>query len=299
MKAIKIIIAVVVLLAIGVLVWYMIGDTPGIVDDGPNDENVAYQKIQKEIDSLGNMPDSMFCNDLHKAILYDIKINEESGDLSANLAGNLRTQLYSAYSEKLKDQVDYNFKETDWSANPDAIRFMKAELSALKDTTYLKDANARKEIDVRLGYINRYYELFSFADKCYKFEYKDYDLSARFPNVVGKIDTSRNYLNGYMKEYPLNKCITLRRKMENVPDMLLKNHASYICKKIDNMINDKIYEQYDKRGFVSQVGEPLQDEINDMVNIYEDYVSSSTLESEKQRALKKLAELKNLNANNY
>lgn len=251
MKAVKIILAIVVVAIIGFFVtkWLINIDPPKDID---LPKNQYTERIESEIDSLKKMPESKFCQKYYNDVQYRINDYFNQGFLGNNESDNIQWQeillknLYSAYASKFVDQAMFVFNGSTWS-NQD-LKFIRDELNELMNSSYYEQSsrvfNPIKDI------LSKYDEISAFIYSCNQFTYSITAIDAHFPDVSDKMQRSRKYLANNLDNAYVNNCTRLRTGLSEIPNKLFYSHVSYLKDKI--VEHGVTYKNYQKQSDYSK-----------------------------------------------
>ncbi|GAA3623233.1 hypothetical protein [Flavivirga jejuensis] len=268
MKIIKIIFTITVISALGYFAWENITSNPPPPSPPPSEPGYI-KRIEKEIDSLGKMPNHTFSHEFYKAVQYRIddyhrqrllgkgKTNDKWQDI-------LSKDLYATYTDKFIDQAKAVFNNEEWP-NED-LRFIKREMDTLRSSTYLQSDG---KISIYLDSINlvlsKYYEVNRFLSSCKRFRYSSYNLDDQFPDVRNKLKTAKMHLRSGIGSFNLNNCMRLKNGLRNIPQMLLDKHISYLHNKIKHHSNR--YQNFEYHtNYYDQLYMPLNKQLKVLKN---------------------------------
>jgi len=240
MKALKIIIAIVVLVAISVGVYFLIG-APKILPPPPQpSKNQFIDRIEHETDSLKKLSNSKFCPEFYKDIAYQIddfyKNNRFSNKQSENAQwrDNLSRSLYSAYTEKFISQVDYVFNGSDWNI-PD-LQFIRNEYQSLQKSPLLERGSYVDNSFNQIQQVfSKYDEINGFISSCKNFSYPTTNsLFDKYPieEAKSKIARARAYLNNGLENTYVKNCTRLQDGLKGIPQMFFDKHVRYLNNKL-------------------------------------------------------------------
>jgi len=180
MKRAIIIIGIVSLLlaAIGIVLWYLLGspDAPSddLQPDTSTEVNPFIKRIENEIDSLSKMPVNVFSTDLYYVIQYHIDDGYQNNSFGISENDNsawkniLSEKLYYTYVQKFIRQAFSYFRRSEW-IYPNLI-IIRDEILALQKSAYLETGSiASKELDDILNVIKKYEEINNFIQKVNKY----------------------------------------------------------------------------------------------------------------------------------
>jgi len=240
MKALKIIIAIIALVAISVGVYFMIGVPKTPPPPPPPTKNQFIDRIEHETDSLSKLPNSKFCKDFYLDIASQIddfyKSNRFSNKQSGNVQWkeNLSKNLYSAYTEKFISQANYVFNGSDWNI-PD-LQFIRNEYQSLQKSNLLEKGSAVDNSFNQIQQVfSKYDEITGFISECKRFSYPTtYSLSEKFPiaEAENKISRAREYLNTGLGNIYVKNCTRLQDGLREIPQALFDKQVNYLSKKI-------------------------------------------------------------------
>jgi len=277
MKAIKIILAIIVVVAIAVIATraiYWGGEQPGVLTTAVSvSKNSFIERIEQEIEELKNAPDSRFSKQEYRDIKYlieDYHKNErlDPDDSSSNeqLAGNLSQNLYAVYAEKFIQQAFYVFKRTTWKQED--LNFIRSEYQSLQKSARLeRNSPVDKKLREIQGVFSAYDEISNFIASSKNFSYSDSGLSARFPisevkSVCAQVDTYRN--NDQGNTY-INNCLRLHDELRDIPQHLFSAHVRYLDNKITYWSG--LFSNYtSQKAYADNLYTPLRDEIRALDN---------------------------------
>lgn len=266
MKAIKIILAFVVVAVLGFFVWKWIIAPPPPPPTITPPTNQFVERIEKEIDSLGKVPSASFCPEFHQKIQYDISEFHLKGFLGDTTTSDndqweeiLSKNLYSVYAPKFVEQAMFIFNGHEWKT--DNLKFIRSEAKELQKSDYLKSDSPVKASFVEIeGILSKYDEVNGFLAKCKNYSFSDNGVSSVFPNV-GDMVTKANQLAQNTGNKYVNNCTRLKDGLKEVPRKLFDKHVSYLTQKINSYANQ--YRNYDTQAeYNTKVYTPLRDQIN-------------------------------------
>jgi len=304
MKALKIILAVIVVGIIGFFVWKWSGQGgPGELSDIKPPTNPYTTRIEREIDSLSKIPSNAFCKEFYQGIQYRITDYYKQGFLGKSTKDNtqweeiLSKNLYSAYAPKFAEQALYVFNGSEWKI--ENLTFIRSELNTLQHSTYLEGGSS---VDDSFGNIRailmKYDEIVGFISSCKGFSYSNFDIGTSFPvsDVSSKIQKSKAYLSNGLDNIYVNNCTRLKKDLLDIPQTLFFKHISYLQSKIQQ--NSGRYETYNYQSDYSNIiFTPLKNQIDALDNnIYG--VSESTFNSN-YSSLDNMLTADNRNATDY
>lgn len=300
MKIIKISLALIVVAAITFFVIRSFVSTDK-VSEIQQSEDPFVAKIQQEITVLELKPDNKFCKDYYNEVAYHIDDYHKNGRLGKSTLENdqwkenLSKQLYAAYADKFIKQAYYVFSRSDWASKD--LGFIRSEYRALQSSPMLE---RNSPIDSRFNEIkaifNKYDEVTGFISSCKAFSYSQADLDVQFPvaDVESKIFIAKSYRNNSLENAYVNNCIRLHDELNEIPQVLLKEHCTYLDKKIDYWSGS--YTGYNlQKTYRDNVWVLLNNEIETLDN---DIYNVSDFSSEYYR-LKGKWEVEGTNAYNY
>lgn len=245
MKAVKIILAIVVVAIIGFFVTkWLINIPPPPPIDLP--KNPYTERIEREIDSLKKMPESKFCQTYYNDVQYRINDYFNQEFLGKNLIYNSQWQeilsknLYSAYAPKFVEQAMYVFSRSEWKN--DDLKFIRNEVKNLKSSAYLGSTGLVTSFDEINSILTKYDEINNFIDACKGYTYSNYDLESTFPDVSDKIQKSRAYITNNLDNSYVNNCTRIKEGLQEIPKILFDKHINYLKKKITD--NGARYDEY-------------------------------------------------------
>ena len=231
MKAVKIILAVVVVAIIAFFVtkWLINIDPPKDID---LPKNQYTERIEIEIDSLKKMPESKFCQKYYNDVQYRISDYFNQGFLGNNESDNSQWQeillknLYSAYAPKFVEQATYVFSRSDWKN--DDLKFIRNEVKNLKSSVYLGSTGLVTSFDEINTILAKYDEINNFINACKGYTYSNYDLESTFPDVSDMIQKSRAYITNNLDNSYVNNCTRLKEALPAIPKILFDKHINYL-----------------------------------------------------------------------
>jgi hypothetical protein len=304
MKAVKIILAVVVIAVIGFITWKWLASVsppPPITDSSQPKQFI--EKIEKEIDSLRQIPDDRFCKEFYKEISYHIDDHFKNGKFGKTPSeneqwkGNFVKKLYFTYSAKFISQAFYVFKGSEWNI-PD-LRFIIDEYRILRNSELLeKDSPVDKKFTEIQQIINKYNEIASFVTDCRNFSYTSYRLSDRFPvsEMQNRISRAATYTRNGLENTYVNNCSRLKDELRSVPLILFNRHAEYLTAKIRHW-SGKYTKCNSQSDYANNMYRPLRSDVSSLNNnIYN--VATSIFDSHYER-VQNLLNADSRNAYNY
>lgn len=268
MKAVKIILAIVVVAIIGFFVTkWLINIAPPKDIDLP--KNQYTERIESEIDSLKKMPESKFCQKYYNDVKYRINDYFNQGFLGNNESDNSQWQeillknLYSAYAPKFVEQAMYVFSRTEWKN--DDLKFIRNEVKNLKSSAYLGSTGLVTSFDEINTILAKYDEINNFINACKGFTYSNYDLESTFPDVSEKIKKSRAYITNNLDNSYVNNCTRLKEGLPAMPKILFDKHINYLTKKIND--NGARYSEFNYQSdYSNTIYTPLRNQIDALNN---------------------------------
>lgn len=271
MKAVKISLAVIAIAAIAFFVIWSL-TPPEKPEDTVLSKNQFTLRIEQEIDSLGNMPDNKFSQEVYKEIDYRINSYYDEGRLGENSSENdqwkenLTKNLYSAYADKFIKQAFYVFHGSEW--NVEDLRFIRSEYQTLRKSGLLeKGSPVDKKFTEIQTIFNKYDEVVGFVNNSKGFSYSASGLSNRFPisEVRSKITQTRTYLSNRLENKYVNNCVHLRDELKEIPQSLFKTHVRYLDNKI--IYWSEMYPNYASQSdYVNNLYKLLKSEIDALDN---------------------------------
>ena len=274
MKAVKIILAVVVVAIIAFFVtkWLINIDPPKDID---LPKNQYTERIEIEIDSLKKMPESKFCQKYYNDVQYRISDYFNQGFLGNNESDNSQWQeillknLYSAYAPS----------RSDWKN--DDLKFIRNEVKNLKSSVYLGSTGLVTSFDEINTILAKYDEINNFINACKGYTYSNYDLESTFPDVSDMIQKSRAYITNNLDNSYVNNCTRLKEALPAIPKILFDKHINYLTQKIND--NGARYGEFNYQSdYSNTIYTPLRNQVDALNNdIYGigDYVFSNIYNS--------------------
>lgn len=268
MKAVKIILAIVVLSIIGFFAtkWFINIDPPKKTD---LPKNQYIERIESEIDSLTKMPENKFCHKYYNDVQYRINYYFNEGFLGKNESDNSQWQeilsknLYSAYAQKFVEQAMYVFSQSEWKKED--LKFIRREVKILKNSSYLGSTGLITSFDEINTILSKYYEINGFINACKEFANSNYDLENTFPDVSEMIKKSRAYIKNNLDNNYVNNCTRLKVGLEAIPKILFDKHINYLTKKIND--NGARYGEFNYQSNYSKtIYTPLWNQIDALNN---------------------------------
>lgn len=243
MKYLKIFLAILAAIGIGLAVYFGYTKTTTVEDIG-RPENQFTRRVNQEIIDISNKPESRFCKDAYDIVKYHIDDYASLNRLGAtptDTLGNSQNQqflfktLYSTYAEKFIAQADHVFKGSAWSSGD--LSFIKSETSRLRSVGKQNNClEANGTVDKDLSRLTRtidsYYSEIAFINECKSFAYSNVDLDKRFPITRAEtiINDSKNHLSslGVVKNSD-----AIKTGLTGIPDKVLSVHVAYLTKKLN------------------------------------------------------------------
>jgi hypothetical protein len=271
MKAIKISLAVIVVVAIGFFVIRSLIPTKPI-EPPPLPENQFTNRIEREIDSVGKFSDSTFCSNFYNEVAYHIEDYYKQGRLGNGQSENdqwkenLSKKLYSAYADKFIKQAFYVFRHKEWSIND--LRFIRSEYQTLQKSKLLEKASPVDKDFIKMKTIfSKYDEIVNFISSCTNYSYSSKSLSDNFPidDVQDKIQVATTFINNSLENEFVNNCTRLHNDLDTITQILFKAHVKYLDNKIDQWSG--MYPNYKSQNeYTNNLHNPLQSEIDNLRN---------------------------------
>ena len=286
MKAFKISLAIIVVAAIAFFVIQSLVITDEVKEISLP-KNQFTERIEKEIDLLGKLPDSKFCKDDYNEVMSLINdfYKPHPPQYPYGRLGNTQTEndqrkenfmkeLYSAYADKFIRQAFYVFRGSEWKSED--LRFIRSEYQTLQKSKLLEKGSPvdRKFVEIQTVF-NKYDEIVGFISTCKNFPLPSSSgLSDRFPisNVQGKISRSSTYRNNRLENEYVNNCTRLHDELKEIPQVLFRVHVKYLDNRIRNWSNkysNPDFKFTSQKDYYELLGKPIQDEIDELKkNIY-------------------------------
>lgn len=307
MKRVKIIIPLVALVAIA---FFVVRSLVLIekVKNISSPRNQFIERIEKEIDSIGKLPDSQFSPGAYDHVLYLIEdfstpnppqyaygrlgnSKSENDQWKSNLTRN----IYAIYTGKFINQAFFVFHGSQW-INAD-LNFIRSEYQTLRNSRFLEKGSQidKKFTEIDMIFI-KYDEINGFLSNCMRFAYSSYNLDDRFPisDVNEKIAKAATYRNNRLENQYVNNCTRLHDGLKNVPQVLFISHIRYLDNKI-NIWSNHYKDFKSQREYANLLYNRLKSEIASLDNgIYK----VSNFDNEYQKLTDKLSE-DNVRAYNY
>jgi len=281
MKAVKIILAIVVVAIIGFFVtkWLINIDPPKDID---LPKNQYTERIESEIDSLKKMPENKFCKEYYLKVQATIAEDYRNGSLGLTSYkdgsiwkekkdDNLNNQwkeilskdLYSAYAPKFVEQAMYVFSRSEWKN--DDLKFIRNEVKNLKSSAYLGSTGLVTSFDEINAILAKYDEINNFINACKGYTYSNYDLESTFPDVSEKIQKSKAYITNNLDNSYVNNCTRLKEGLQAIPKILFDKHISYLTKKVND--NGARYSEFNYQSdYSNTIYTPLRNQVDALNN---------------------------------
>ena len=302
MKAVKIILAVVVVAVLGFFVWKWIIAPPPPPPTITPPTNQFVERIENEIDSLGKVPSASFCPEFHQKIQYDIAEFHFKGFLGDTTTSDndqweeiLSKNLYSVYAPKFIEQAMFVFNGHEWKT--DDLKFIRSESKKLQKSDYLMLDSPVKASFVEIeNILTKYDEINSFIGICNRFGAASDELSIEFPNASEKVEKANGYIKRNLDNKYVNNCTRLKDGLREIPRKLFDKHVAYLTKKISLYANQ--YRNYETQAEYSTiVYTPLRNQINGID--YTIYGMGESFVEDKQEELFNLLGKYNRTATDY
>lgn len=294
MKYLKIFLAILAAIGIGLAVYFGYTKTTTVEDIG-RPENQFTRRVNQEIIDISNKPESRFCKDAYDIVKYHIDDYASLNRLGAtptDTLGNSQNQqflfktLYSRYAEKFIAQADHVFKGSAWSSGD--LSFIKSETSRLRSVGKQHDClEANGTVDKDLSRLTRtidsYNSEIAFINECKSFAYSNVDLDKRFPidRAASIINDSKSHLSslGVVKNSD-----AVKTGLTGIPDKVLSVHVAYLTKKL-NEYKDMYMYYNTLRAYETNFYDNLKSEISQLDNAMYSGLNAS---SQKSRLLNSL-----------
>lgn len=281
MKSIKIILAVIVIGAIGYFLYsnYVINDIGNI----PTIKTEFEDRIKKDIDSIRKMPLNRFNGDLYRNTLYliDDYAKPNPPTYPYGRLGNtqvkaeetkkrLTKDLHVAYAEKFIAQAFHVFKGSEWPI--DKLSFIQSEKNFVHNKARFEanSTNALYLVQIQ-NILSKYNEINAFINRCNGFSYMSTDPLDRFPvdEVFVMMQQAKSYLASDLGNEYVNKCSRLHSGLRGVNQVLFTSHVNYLNNKITYWSG--FYVEYNSHSdYVNNLYKPIKAEIelldNDIYN---------------------------------
>lgn len=271
MKSLKISLAVIV---VALIVFFVIRSLvkTGEVKEIPLAKNQFTKRIEQEIDSLGKLSNSRFCNDFYKEVGYHIDSYYNESRLGKTplendqWKENLTKNLYSAYADKFIHQAFYVFNGSEWET--DNLKFIRSEYQALRKSRLLeRDSPVDKKFTEIQTIFSKYDEIAGFISTCKGFNYSATSLAARFPvsDVQDKISQAVTFRRNRLENEYVNHCTRLHDGLKDIPQSLFRAHIRYLDDKINEWSG--LYPNFNSQSdYANNLYRPLKDEIEALDN---------------------------------
>ena len=294
MKYLKIFLAILAAIGIGLAVYFGYTKTTTVEDIG-RPENQFTRRVNQEIIDISNKPESRFCKDAYDIVKYHIDDYASLNRLGAtptDTLGNSQNQqflfktLYSTYAEKFIAQADHVFKGSAWSSGD--LSFIKSDTSRLRSVGKQHDClEANGTVDKDLSRLTRtidsYNSEIAFINECKSFAYSNVDLDKRFPidRAASIINDSKSHLSslGVVKNSD-----AVKTGLTGIPDKVLSVHVAYLTKKL-NEYKDMYMYYNTLRAYETNFYDNLKSEISQLDNAMYSGLNAS---SQKSRLLNSL-----------
>ncbi len=258
---------VLALITVFIIFWTDIIKPPPPPPPPPNDFT---EKVVYNIDSLKGIPESQFCVELYKEILYyidDYSKQMHFGDNSSEndiWKENLLRDLNSAYTNKFIKQSFYVFNSANWKK--DDLQILRSELDKLKKSDFIKDGPAKDKLNEIDRVLAKYDEIAKFINIYSYYSYNTINLNGSFPDLTDKINETNNYINNDLDNHYVNNCAYLKAGLKEIPNKLFYAHVKYL----ENLINkfgpnyeDERYSE--QREYTESVYVFLEKQLNSLV----------------------------------
>jgi hypothetical protein len=293
MKAVKIVLAVAVIVTIGCFVWKSLVEI-GDPDKIPAPKNQFVERIEQEIDSLSKMPDNAFCKDFYKEVSYHIADDYKNARFGSNNSENkqwntnLTNNLYAAYTDKFIKQAFYVFQHSEWEVT--SLNFIRNEKQTLQESALLEKNSPIADSFTKIQQIlSKYDEVSDFIYNCRNFPFpSNYSMASQFPisEVKSKISGAKEYLNKRLDNEYVNNCTRLHAGLNEVSQILFSKHVTYLNNKIQHWTD--LYANFNSQADYSRnLYQPLKSEI-DLLDMDTYGVSPSIFDSNYSRLKNKL-----------
>lgn len=264
MKALKITLAIIAFIGIGVFVIFNYTQTTNIDDvDTPN--NQFTDRIEKEISDIKHRPNMQFCMYNYKLVKYYINefasINGFGSDLKDENGNSenkkyLFNKLYDTYADKFISQANYVFSGSTWPTND--LDFIKKEAKSLQT----ENSKVDRDFSELIKTVDAYYSEVAFIKKCNSFSYNNTNWNEHFP-----INTAQEYISksksrlsslGVVKNSEI-----VKNGLSNIPKKVFDAHVNYLEKKLNKWLN--YYMHFETlEGYKELLYNKLEAEINQL-----------------------------------
>ena len=273
MKYLKIILAILAAIGIGLAVYFGYTKTTA-VDDVGLPENQFTRRVNQEIIDISNKSESRFCKDAYDIVKYHIDDYASINRLGAfpeDTLGNSQNQqflfktLFSTYAEKFIAQADHVFRGSAWPSGD--LGFIKTEANRLRwigrSNAFLEsDSAVAKDLDRLTRTIDSYNSQIAFINECKSFAYSNVDLKNRFPIARAEsiINDSKNRLSslGVVKNSE-----AVKTGLTGIPERVLSVHVAYLTKKL-NEYKDMYMYYNTLRAYETNYYDNLKSEISQL-----------------------------------
>jgi hypothetical protein len=269
MTKIKIIITVTIVLILGTIAILSLKERKK-VKPVPSAGNPFVERIEKDIDSLENIPVNVFCIAYFHEVEFRIKDfykNKRLGKTDMEndqLKDILSTNLFSVYSEKFVNQSFAVFNGTAWK-EADLALIEKEYNLVLSNPLLQSNSDVANHLNTINLIIKKYTEIDNFINNCRIYAYTDYSLASKFPiNLIqAKIDQAKAYKNSGLGNVYVNKCLRLHSRINEVPKMLYKAQIRYLDTKITEW--QGFYTNFNSQSdYANNLYKPLKSELDQL-----------------------------------
>lgn len=268
-KAIKISLAVIVIIAIA---FFVIRSFVKIEEVGEiqKSDNPFINKIQQEIIAIRQKPENTFCKDVYEIADYHINDNHQHNRFGKNTIENdqwkdiLSKELYATYSDKFVKQSYYFFNQSAWPTSD--LDFIRNECRKLQNSSLIERSSPiYKKLSEINAIVHRYDQIMGFIISCNNFSFSQTKLEVSFPidDIQSKISVANGFKDSNLGNSYLNNCIRLHNELGKIPQVLFRAHVRYL----DNLItywSNNFTGYQTQRTYANELYNPILDRINQL-----------------------------------
>jgi len=292
MKAIKIILALAVVSAIGYFAdsEFSGGGGGGCIGDDCIPPDSIIHIIDGKINEIRQLPVNTFVSGITLYSNCNFIITHNEKKLGSTMVKNKKRDLNDAYGKKIKDQALDVFNNTVWDLKD--LDTIKVQTNNLKKVIGVGNT-LYQDFEKILQVIKRHDEINSFIGVCRIFPIKPtYEMSENPLIDAGKrINQSSDYLIEASKHEYLKYCTRLHDGLKRVPRVIYDNYVIYLYKKIDE--HGSKYPDYPHQPtWLKEISIPLADNLQLLqdTEIFKNTATPLELENKYKSLLTKLEE---------
>ena len=233
----RIIFTIIGVMALIFIAWYIFKPSTPAPEVPPPAQvtNLYIERIEKEIDSLAQLPNYTLDNELYQIIQYHIADGYQNNSFGSNENDNsewenvLSEKLYFAYLQQFIKATFVVFKSTEWETSK--VNFIENEVTLLQKSPYLsKGSKASNELVEIQDVIKQYYVIVHFITNVTNYMKAG---SFDYSKSMSYINTALQYQNQNLGNRYVNNNRLLHVALNNIPGLAYTKHQQYIVEKVN------------------------------------------------------------------